>query len=70
MADKIADKIALNLNIAKDSIKRIKSGLIYAISNELSNGHLYVELEDLKSKTCQLLEINLEENSSNVNSIV
>jgi len=61
---KIADKIALNLDIAKDSLKRIKAGLIYAITSELNNGHLYVELEDLKSKACQLLEITLEENKN------
>ncbi len=58
---KMADKIALNLDIAKDSQKRIKAGIIYAISNELNNGHLYVELEDLKKKACELLEIHLEQ---------
>ena len=56
---KIADKIAINLGLTKDSLKRIKAGIVFAITSELSNGHLYIELQDLKQKTCSLLEIEL-----------
>lgn len=59
---KSADTIASNLGIDKNSIKRIKAGIIFAISNELSNGHLYIELEILKQKSCDLLELELLKN--------
>lgn len=59
---KSADQIAANLGIEKNSLKRIKAGIVFAISNELSNGHLYVELDILKQKSCELLELELLKN--------
>ncbi len=41
--------------------KSIKAGLIHVITTELTNGHLYVELNDLKSKVSTLLEKELIE---------
>lgn len=58
---KKADKIAQNLGFEKDSLKRITSGLLFVISQELSNGHLYVELNDLKEKAITILELNKDE---------
>lgn len=55
---KKADQVAQNLGFGKDSIKRITSGLLFVISQELNNGHLYIELEDLKQKTVQILELD------------
>ncbi len=55
---KIADQIAQKLGIAPDSIKRIKAGLQFAITTAIGNGHLYVELEDLKQTTHTLLELD------------
>ncbi len=63
---KIADQIASNLGIAKDSLKRMKAGISFAISNELNNGHLYAELQNLKEKTCELLEIDLKESEQHL----
>lgn len=61
---KIADQIAQKLGVEKNSLKRIKSGLVFAITTELGNGHLYVEIQELKDKACILLEINQLENTS------
>lgn len=55
---KTADQIAEKLGVEKDSPKRIKAGIIFAINNESGNGHLYVELETLKKVTASLLELN------------
>lgn len=61
---KTADKIALSLGMQKDSLKRVRAGIIFAITTELNNGHLYVELNDLKAKACDLLEIELSSNEA------
>ena len=45
---KTADAIAQNLGFTKESIKRIKAGILFTISQETGNGHLYVELEHIK----------------------
>ena len=58
---KKADQIAQNMGFEKNSLKRINSGILFVISQELSNGHLYIKLEDLKVKTIDLLE--LEQNN-------
>jgi len=58
---KKADQIAQNLGFEKNSLKRITSGLLFVISQELSNGHLYVELEDLKEKSVTILELNKDD---------
>jgi len=58
---KKADQIAQNLGFEKNSLKRITSGLLFVISQELNNGHLYVELEELKEKSVAILELNKDE---------
>ena len=37
------------------------AGLLFVISQELNNGHLYVELEDLKEKSITILELDKDE---------
>jgi exodeoxyribonuclease V alpha subunit len=54
---KMADLLAQNLGFEKNSAKRIKAGIIFAITTATSFGHLYVELDDLKKKTLDLLEL-------------
>lgn len=61
---KIADQIALKLGVEKNSLKRIKSGITFAITSELGNGHLYVEIQELKDKASLLLEIDQIENAT------
>lgn len=57
---KIADQIAQNLGIAPDSIKRITAAILHVITTASSNGHLYVELQNLKKQTANLLALDLE----------
>ncbi len=55
---KMADEIARAIGIAGNSIKRMKAGLLFAINNQTSQGHLYVQLDQLKESTLQLLELS------------
>lgn len=61
---KTADSIALGMGLTHDSLKRIRSGLLYSLTTHInSTGNLYVELDALKVHACSLLEI--ESNSEN-----
>ena len=60
---KIADQIAQKLGFEKNSIKRIKAGILFAITTLVGSGHLYGELHELKDSTATLLEIDAEESS-------
>ena len=54
---KMADQIAQAIGIPRDSLKRVKAGLLFAISTHVGQGHLYVELQELKEQTTTLLEL-------------
>lgn len=54
---KIADQIAQNIGIARDSLKRFSAGIIHVITTVVGNGHLYVNLDELKALTRALLDI-------------
>ena len=58
---KTADSIALKMGVEKNSIKRIKSGMLFALSEISTKGHLYSILEDLKKEMVTLLELVQEE---------
>ncbi len=58
---KTADEIALKLGFQLHAPQRIASGILYVISMATSQGHLYVELQDLKAKTLELLLLNQAE---------
>lgn len=60
---KTADQIAQSLGFEKCSLKRIKSGLLFALGTIVKQGHLYSDLQELKDSTCQLLEIDQDENT-------
>jgi exodeoxyribonuclease V alpha subunit len=55
---KIADQIAQNMGFAHNSIKRVKSGILYFISTIVSNGHLYIEVNTLKKEVHSLLNFS------------
>ncbi|HRN78561.1 MAG TPA: ATP-dependent RecD-like DNA helicase [Candidatus Dependentiae bacterium] len=55
---KMADQIAQNMGFAHDSVKRITAGLLHTISTIISNGHLYIELDALKTNSTTLLELD------------
>ena len=58
---KKADAVAQQLGFEHNSLKRINSGILFAIAEQLGNGHVYVELEALKEKTVALLELDADD---------
>jgi exodeoxyribonuclease V alpha subunit len=58
---KMADQIAQAVGIPANSIKRVKAGLLFAISTQTSQGHLYTELVALKQQTLELLCLEQED---------
>jgi exodeoxyribonuclease V alpha subunit len=58
---KTADQIAQKLGFDAHSVNRVRAGILFAITNAVgSEGHLYIELEDLRKKTIELLELESE----------
>ena len=53
---KIADEIAMKAGISADSDFRIKSGILYTLTQESANGHAYLPVDILQNKTQVLLE--------------
>lgn len=58
---KTADEIALKIGFLPYSTERVVAATIHVITTVTLNGHLYIELEDLKEKTLKLLTLNEEE---------
>lgn len=57
---KSADSIAEKIGIAKDSIKRVKAALLFLITQATSQGHLYIEITQLKNEAKILLDLSDE----------
>ncbi len=55
---KIADKIAQNMGFAAGSVQRVQAGILFTLKQESNHGHVYQEVDKLKDKTFQLLEID------------
>ncbi|MFT6765499.1 MAG: exodeoxyribonuclease V alpha subunit [Alteromonas naphthalenivorans] len=55
---KIADQIAQNLGFEKESVKRVKAGILFAITTDTTMGNLYIEIDPLKKSTIKLLELD------------
>ena len=58
---KMADQIAQAIGIPANSPKRAKAGILFAITTQVGQGHLYVELSNLKTQTTTLLELPSEQ---------
>lgn len=58
---KMADQIAQAIGIPTNSLKRVKAGLIFAITTHTAQGHLYVELNALKQQALDLLTLDAQE---------
>lgn len=54
---KTADTIAQHLGFQHGSHKRIRAGILHALNEHIAQGHLYCELETLKTQTIALLEL-------------
>lgn len=53
---KTADQIAQKLGFSKESFVRLRSGLMYTLSELSGDGHVYAEKRQLISKAAELLE--------------
>ena len=53
---KTADQIAMKLGFAKESFLRLRSGLMYTLSELSNDGHVYTEKQQLIEKGAELLE--------------
>lgn len=58
---KMADQVARTMGFAESSVKRIRAGILYYLGNHASSGNLYAELTELRIKTCELLELALDD---------
>lgn len=56
---KTADKISHNLGIEKDSIFRIKSGILYLLNEITDAGNCYYPLDELMNIAVSLLEVEI-----------
>ena len=57
---KTADQIAEKLGFGKESYVRLRSGLMYTLSELSNDGHVYAERQQLTDKACELLEASPE----------
>lgn len=57
---KTADEIATRVGIRTDSDFRIRSGILYALSQAAAEGHTYLPMELLTKRTAELLKIEAE----------
>lgn len=57
---KTADQIAEKLGFGKESYVRLRSGLMYTLSELSNDGHVYAEKQQLIDKACELLEASPE----------
>lgn len=57
---RIADEIASKMGMVADSDYRIRSGILYILSLGLSEGHLYLPMETLPSRTAELLRVDVQ----------
>ncbi len=53
---KTADQIARKLGVEKEAFVRLRSGIMYTLSNLADEGHVYGEKEQLIGRAAQLLE--------------
>ena len=53
---KTADSIAMKLGIGKEAFIRLRSGIMYTLSELADEGHVYAEREQLIRKASELLE--------------
>ena len=55
-----ADKIAANLGIPKDAPERIEAGLLYALDQAISDGHVFLPEDELTAAGTELLGADKE----------
>ncbi len=55
---KTADRIALKLGVSKDSLERVKAGVIYRLHKASDEGHTYLPLDELVKGCSKELEVD------------
>ena len=55
-----ADKIASSMGFAKESHLRIRAGVLHVMSQFVSEGHIYVPIEELSEKAAEILSVSVE----------
>ena len=55
---KSADQLAAKLGFAPTSLLRLQAGIVHCLTVAVQNGHLYQAVDDAKSQTIELLEID------------
>lgn len=63
---KTADQIAQNLGFEKNSLKRIRAGILFVLTTTVGHGSLYGELEKVRQQALELLELNSEEDAPKI----
>lgn len=66
MGFKSADIIAQKLGFAVDSLERITAGILFALTQNTNNGHLYAVVDELKEMTKKLLELEESEKADHL----
>lgn len=57
---KLADQIARRSGIAEDAPERLMAGIIYVLNQGIADGHVYLNKEDLRLRTGELLQIDVQ----------
>ena len=65
-----ADAIALEAGIERDSVARLRAGLLYCLRQAHSEGHMFLPLADLKDRAVELLEVPADMLGGAVDSLV
>lgn len=60
---KTADQIAIKIGLPLNSIERIKAGILYALNEATSNGHLYRPVQETKDAAVELLGLDMQESA-------
>lgn len=55
---RIADEIASKMGVVANADYRIRSGILYVLSLALAEGHMYLPVEELLSRTHELLQVS------------
>ena len=56
----LADKLALQLGLGRDTVERAASGLLYTLRRAADTGHTFLEIDDLLARGAALLELEAE----------
>jgi exodeoxyribonuclease V alpha subunit len=54
---RIADSIALEAGLERDSLARLRAGLLYVLRQAHGEGHMYLPLDELRAGAVELLEV-------------